>query len=348
MSDERITVTCPGCAARLRLPAKAAGRRVRCPKCAEAISVEAPAEAEPVGAAVGAGLLDDDFAGLAQGAATESAETQQARFAAKAAQAARAVPMAGGPDLDIEATPGRRMNWGAFGVGLGHALVPFSWVNRIRLAMLILGGVLVWLGTKELELRGRSRVEAQVISCADLEARGPGDNLHIKLTDFQLLPKYAYEVKGTRWRGAWAPAVPARVVAEAIARELKVELSALKSLSDEQIKRAEAKLEDMDFEFKIIASFPKADGEEFMERMYAADDLEGMLMVDGYLTTLDKETKELLHGRYPLAKLNKCWVLVVGRERKTQLAARGEQLGGIGLVLAGLVSAAFHARGQAT
>jgi hypothetical protein len=105
-------------------------------------------------------------------------------------------------------------------------------------------------------------------------------------------------------------------------------------------------LSSSDFNFKLIASFPKADGRPYMKRVFEADTVQGMLMVDGYLTTLGKEQKELLKESYPLANLRSCWVLVEGRRRLTEAAARAYQLGGAALVLAALIIVGWRATRQ--
>jgi hypothetical protein len=81
--------------------------------------------------------------------------------------------------------------------------------------------VLIWLGLKEFELQRRSRAEPQVISCEKLLAQGPGDNLHIILTDFALLPDFVYEHEMDHWKGAWVPVVPRRELEVALTRTAK-------------------------------------------------------------------------------------------------------------------------------
>lgn len=57
-SGDRITIRC-SCGAKLKMPAKAAGKRARCPKCKEVFTIPKP-EPEPVAAGSGAPLDDDD------------------------------------------------------------------------------------------------------------------------------------------------------------------------------------------------------------------------------------------------------------------------------------------------
>jgi membrane associated rhomboid family serine protease len=53
-----LKLRCPQCAAKLKLPAEAAGRRVKCPKCAKVLRIPAAAPPSPTAAA---GLGEDDL-----------------------------------------------------------------------------------------------------------------------------------------------------------------------------------------------------------------------------------------------------------------------------------------------
>lgn len=79
MSEERLPLPCPRCAARLRVPAAAAGRRVRCPKCQATVTIPAaPAAVEAPAPAP----VDDLLEQLGQSTALESPEERHARQAA--------------------------------------------------------------------------------------------------------------------------------------------------------------------------------------------------------------------------------------------------------------------------
>jgi predicted Zn finger-like uncharacterized protein len=345
MSDDHISTTCPACAARLRITNRVAGKRVRCPKCSNAFTVEAPAavEAAPIVEPSG---IDDVLSGLADGTAVESPEAQHARLEAMAVQAARAAKGAAPAKAEEETTTASSFDWKSWLPDVGRALIPIGWAGRVCFAALIFGGVLVWLGSKELELRSRSREEPQIVTCEKLVAQGPGDNVHIVLTDFVLLPDYVYSQKTDRWSGAWVPAVPHQAVGAALAQALNVGVAELPSIDDDRKDKALAQLRSSDFNFKIVVAFPKADGKRYMERIFDAETVEGLLMVDGYLTTLDKESRGLLETSYPRADLKHCWVLVEGRSPASLAKARGYQFGGVGLVLFALVAAGWRAARQ--
>lgn len=67
---------------------------------------------------------------------------------------------------------------------------------RIVLALLIGGGVLVFLGIKEMRLSGAAQAEPQTLTCEQLAKDGPGENAHVVITDFEpLILEAVTEVK---------------------------------------------------------------------------------------------------------------------------------------------------------
>jgi predicted Zn finger-like uncharacterized protein len=83
-----LTVACPGCKTRLQVPDNAAGKAVKCPKCAQVLKIGAPAAPAPTPAAA-------------------PAAPAPAPAAARAAPAPKARPDPG-PDPNVKAAPGAR------------------------------------------------------------------------------------------------------------------------------------------------------------------------------------------------------------------------------------------------
>ena len=79
--NHRIKVRCPGCGAKLGLPAGAVGRRAKCPKCEHKFTVEAPT-AEPAPKPPDPLVIDDG----------ESASSLMESLAAEARTASAAAP----------------------------------------------------------------------------------------------------------------------------------------------------------------------------------------------------------------------------------------------------------------
>ncbi len=79
---------------------------------------------------------------------------------------------------------------------------------RLAIALLISGAVLTYFGVQEVQLAAGARAAPQRISCAALAASGPGDNAHILLTDFRLLPQVAVLQGVNHTEKLLIPAVP--------------------------------------------------------------------------------------------------------------------------------------------
>src|SRR5262245_52624982 len=95
MSTESIRTSCPNCSVSIRVPATAAGRRARCPKCKGVLVIPALEPATVSEAPTDSGFDDDVLSGLGQGSAVAVApEVAQQRQAALSAAQARVTPVA--------------------------------------------------------------------------------------------------------------------------------------------------------------------------------------------------------------------------------------------------------------
>ena len=83
---------------------------------------------------------------------------------------------------------------------------------RIVLAFMIGGGVLMYFGFREMQLSSVADTEPQTITAADLIANGPGENAHVKVTDFTLLLHETLmltpEDNPNQYDKVWAPVIP--------------------------------------------------------------------------------------------------------------------------------------------
>jgi len=83
-------------------------------------------------------------------------------------------------------------------------------------AAVALACVALALGYREYRLAAAAKPTPQKISLADLIANGPGDNIHLQLTDVDLLADQtvieteSQNLGEARWTYAWIPAVPAQ------------------------------------------------------------------------------------------------------------------------------------------
>lgn len=84
---------------------------------------------------------------------------------------------------------------------------------RFALALVVIGALLTFFGYNENKLASTADAEPQSMSAADLAANGPGDNAHIKLTDFWLLDTQSVveypENDESTYNKIWSPVIPA-------------------------------------------------------------------------------------------------------------------------------------------
>lgn len=69
----------------------------------------------------------------------------------------------------------------------------------------LLAGLFGLLGYQEYLVHSTSQAEPQRITAAELGAKGPGDNIHVVVTDFEVGQNYVVEEKNGRWNMVWAP-----------------------------------------------------------------------------------------------------------------------------------------------
>jgi hypothetical protein len=62
------------------------------------------------------------------------------------------------------------------------------------------------MGYHNTTLTSLGKAEPQTLTAAKLSAEGPGDNIHVKLTDFAIGENFVYEEKYGSWNVVWIPA----------------------------------------------------------------------------------------------------------------------------------------------
>jgi hypothetical protein len=87
-------------------------------------------------------------------------------------------------------------------LGLGGTL------GLVALLALVFGGIFTWVGVQDAIIFSQGSREPQVIRLADLEAQGPGDNIHLTVTDFRFGPNFVAEEKRGQWNRVWIPVFP--------------------------------------------------------------------------------------------------------------------------------------------
>ena len=169
-------------------------------------------------------------------------------------------------------------------------------MRRLLLALIIIGGVLVFMGVQEYRLSKVAKAEPQTITCAQLAARGPGDNAHVRLTDFAFTDNYIYQnrKRSTEWKLAYVPAVPPRVKDLPAVRTVRVLIKSTRARNEDQL--------------------------------YALGEgpLEGVVV--NHISGLGSDERRLLKESYPDVDFDACWIIEAGKRP----ASTGTLLGMIG------------------
>ena len=190
----------------------------------------------------------------------------------------------------------------------------FSW------AMIVGGGVLVFLAVQDMRLNATAQKEPQQITCAELEKNGAGDNAHIVLQDFLLTTSaFVYEEQsGGRWSKVWVPAVP---LGGEYHRKVLSMLDEQGNLRGNLPTPAKV---------KVIVKSSKVANERELNQLADQDTLQGMVV--NLISSLGSDEKKLLKESYPFVNFDDCHIVEVGRKP----AGTGKLLGfgGGGAVLA--------------
>ncbi len=193
----------------------------------------------------------------------------------------------------------------------------------VTLACLLLpvSGLLWLVGSVEASNAARARPDATPMACAELEAKGPGENAHVALTDFVCGGDYAYEYKhhvmGDEWERVFLPVVarPRGQKIRGLATDVHVVLSAR-------------------------SRWANVHGPEDVERLATSETVEGI--VSDY-ERIDDETRAILAQRYPGVDFRRCWVVEVGKPIATGDFEKAGALGTLAAFVA-LITAAVIAR----
>ena len=189
---------------------------------------------------------------------------------------------------------------------------------RFKLVPLVIGGVLFFIGWQEWRLGTKAKAQPQVISAADLAARGPGANAHIILTDFAPSSgAYVYQAnKGVggsvqgRWQKVWVPAVAGGV------SPFGMQPGGL-----------------LGNDIRIILKTTKAGDENELRGIVLQPRLQGLVVNE--IETMSGDEKKKLSESYPGVDFTRCWILEIGREPAGVPKVLGLMGGGGMLFLAG-------------
>ena len=193
---------------------------------------------------------------------------------------------------------------------------------RLKLILVIAGIACIFFGVQEIRLRSAADEIPQEITCADLEANGPGDNAHVVLSDFILCDfAYVYEEKNSKWSKVWIPAVP-------LGGEYHQQL--LSMLDDQGNLTGELPMPN---NVSVIVKSSDVQSESDVELLSSRDTVQGVIV--NVISSLGSDEKKILKDSYPSVNFDQCWILEVGRKPASMGKLAGFCLGGLALLAVG-------------
>lgn len=199
--------------------------------------------------------------------------------------------------------------------------------------LVLIGSGLIYMGFREVQLRGAAKAEPQNITCAELAENGPGDNAHVIMSDFLLADVvFVYEGRSSDgpWTKVWVPAVPLG------GHYHQTLLSMLDE--DGKIRGAVPKPADIN----IIVKTSNAPYPNDLDTLADQEAIQGVIV--NKIESLESKERKLLEENYPGVDFDECWILEVDRKPATLAKVAGFGGGGVALFALG---ASLIVRGRA-
>lgn len=188
-----IEFRCPSCQQKYSAPNSAAGKVTKCKKCGGAVTIPSPsAEWEEL-------------------PTLETADEDSLLGEPLTLQPLPPMPSSPLSSLKPPSAPKKKGR-------LVRGFAASSLLGRVAnywLVLLVVGGLLLWIGYRELRLGALAKSTPQTLSLEQLANNGPGDNIYLDLTDVHMLLEQAVikterrNFGPERWTYAWIPAVSA-------------------------------------------------------------------------------------------------------------------------------------------
>jgi hypothetical protein len=181
---------------------------------------------------------------------------------------------------------------------------------RLKIALMILGGVVGFFGIQEWRLATAAKPTPQRLSAAQLVDKGPGKNAHILLTNYTAAGNdFVYEEnkRTHKWQKVWIPLQPD---------------GGLFGLQPGGPVR-------------ILFKSKKASGEGDLAGIFMGlPPLKGMIV--NKIESLGREEKDLLRARYPSIDFDHCYIFEHDRSPASTAQVVGLMGGGGFLILLGM------------
>lgn len=196
---------------------------------------------------------------------------------------------------------------------------------RLLLALIVIGGVLVFLGFQEMRLASAAKPDPQTIKCADLIASGPGENAHVVLTDYVMCDfAFVYEGQegGKTWTNVWVPVVP---LGGEFHQEVLKLVAEGKDLSNIPMPR----------DIRVIVKSSHVENEGALASLAGKDTIQGMIV--NKISSLGSKEKKILTESYPGVNFDNVYILEHDRTPASGAKSFGMMGGGAVLALMGVV-----------
>jgi hypothetical protein len=200
-------------------------------------------------------------------------------------------------------------------------------MNRILLAMIVLGGAMAFAGVQQMRLAGAAKPQAQAMSCAKLIRDGVGDNAHVLLTDFIWVDSGIVTEtgkRGTAWKNVWVPVVP-------FGGEYHKQVLATLDTATGALPANQPKPTDI----RVIVQSSRVADEAALEALAKQDTLDGVVV--NKISSLGSKQKQILAESYPGVNFDNVLVLEHGRVPWSSGKSVGTIAGGAVLSLLGVL-----------
>jgi len=203
-----IAFQCNQCSQPYDAPENLAGKRIKCKKCGNPLTVPGP---QAFGFPAASGPVAPAPSGSGLGSLLDEALTQGPKIPVAPGPASAGPPIYQGlPTSGKFELPKRERSKGGSRWSLGNLNF-----GNVVIVFLVLGGVGLFIAYREFKLAGQAKSTPQRLSVADLIAKGPGDNIYIDLVDAHLLIDDAVietntknEQNPQKWGKMWIPVMP--------------------------------------------------------------------------------------------------------------------------------------------
>jgi hypothetical protein len=210
-------------------------------------------------------------------------------------------------------------------------LLPPSTAHLVAGGLALLGVVVVILGLVEMRLTTVASSTPQTLTLAQLASRGPGDNAHVRVSDFITCENFVYVVRTSKYAPANRPQtegwekvyIPLLPLTPQIKERLQREPNWRPRAAPGQV--------------RVLLESDQIDRESDLDLLDNQRFIQGTIVNE--IKSLDSEARERLEESYPGTDFSKCYVLQEGRKPASQVRLLLQVVGGTFAAVVGVLYA---------